>query len=450
MVAINGGYIALLAVAIYALVIYALHRAGRLGPDRALSLYGPALMVKTRRGRSMLDRLGRFRRFWSGIGDLGLVLVAVAMVIIVIVLLFDAVVAAQIHGGNAPSFQEALGIPGLNPFIPLGYGLVALVIGVVLHELMHGVLARSQKIGVKSLGVLWLVIPIGAFVEQDEEEMLHASRRRRDRVAAAGVLANFVLALIFFVALAAVISGSVHPAANGVGVAYVVPGTPAQNVSLQSGDIITAINGTPTPTDTALLSTLASSRAGETIALTFYHAANQTTVTAHPTLAPLSFYTHNANDSKRGFLGVAATFLPPAGMLGVLSSPLTASGGAFVGVTSWVVLPLSGLEPVQGTTAGFFHLTGPLAGLGTSNFWILANLLYWLAWMNLLLGLSNSLPLFPLDGGLLFRDFIGAVARRVKRGWDAAKLDAFAGRAAVATSVFILGLIVWQFVAPRL
>ena len=98
----------------------------------------------------------------------------------------------------------------------------------------------------------------------------------------------------------------------------------------------------------------------------------------------------------------------------------------------------------------YFHLTGPLAGLGASGFWLVANLLFWLAWMNLLLGLSNALPLVPLDGGLLFRDFTGWIASRVKRGWDAARVDAFSARAVALSSVLVVFLLVWQFIAPHL
>ncbi|HKV90420.1 MAG TPA: site-2 protease family protein, partial [Thermoplasmata archaeon] len=95
-------------------------------------------------------------------------------------------------------------------------------------------------------------------------------------------------------------------------------------------------------------------------------------------------------------------------------------------------------------------ISGPLASLGTGGFWILANVLYWLSWMNLLLGLSNALPLFPLDGGLIFRDFVGALTARLKKEWDAPRLDAFAGRIAIASSIAVVLLLLWQFVAPRL
>lgn len=442
-------FFALLVV--YGLVLYGLYRAGRIGPDKSLSLLGPALMMKTRRGRGLLDRVGRYRRFWSVVGSIGVGLAALAMVIIVAVLGLDAYVVSSIPASAAPSPQEALGIPGINPIIPIGYGIVALVVGIVLHELAHGVMARSQRIGVKSLGILWFIVPVGAFVEQDDEEMNAAPRRQRRRVAAAGVLANFALTVAFFSVAAIVLSGSIAPNANGVGIAYVVPNSPAANASLVPGDIITTINGTPTTTNDALLNALSGQKPGTVIPVTYYDTSTGTISTRAITLAARgSFVSGDPTHADEGFLGVSPLFLTPAGLKSTLVSPWTGGSGGLVGGIDWLILPLAGVEPIAGATAGFYHLTGPLAGLGAGNFWILANLLYWLAWMNLLLGLSNALPLIPLDGGLLFRDFVGGIAARLRPKWDAQRLDRFAGSATIASSVIIVILLLWQFVGPRL
>jgi membrane-associated protease RseP (regulator of RpoE activity) len=438
-----GYEIVLVVVAAYAAVVYGLWRAGRIGADRTFSLLGPALMVKTRRGRSALDRWGRFVRFWTAASDVGILLAAAAMTLIVVLLAFGAVASFRLTPSEAPSPTTALGLPGINPVIPLGYGLVALVIGIVLHELCHGVVARSQKIGVKSLGILWCVIPVGAFVEQDDAEMLAASRRRRDRVAAAGVLANFALALLFFVALSVVVAASVQPSASGVGVAYVESNTPAANASLQAGDIITSVNGTATTSAALFESAMSATVPYENVTVA-YRAVNGTTVSARIELAK------SPTVAGRGFLGVTVDSLTPGQIKQTLVSPLTGSFGPLVGSIYWLVLPLAGLEPVGGSSVHFFHVAGPLAVLGTGNFWILANMLYWIAWMNLLLGLSNALPLVPLDGGLLFRDFAMSIAARFRRGWDAARLEAFGGRAVAISSTVVLVLLVWQFVVPRL
>jgi membrane-associated protease RseP (regulator of RpoE activity) len=439
-----GYEIALGLIAAYFVVVYALHRAGRLGPDRSLSLFGPALMTKTRRGRSALDRWGRFRRFWSVVGDAGIVLAAIAMVTIFALLIFGAIVSLRISPSQAPPVTEALGLPGINPVIPVGYGIVALVVGIVLHELLHGVLARSQKIGVKSLGILWFVVPVGAFVEQDDAEMLAAPRRQRDRVAAAGVLANFVLAVLFFAALSAVVSSTVVPNANGVGVASVQAGTPAANLTMAPGDIITAVNGTNTTSYSLFETALSHSTPGETVPVSYYSSHLGRVVSTSVVLAP------SPTVPGRGFLGVKVMPLTPPELKQALVWPLGSDSGPLIGTVDWIVLPLVGLEPVAGSTSSYFHVTGPLAGAGSTTFWVGANLLYWLAWMNLLLGLSNALPLVPLDGGLLFRDFAASFAARLKRGWSEARLDQFAGRAVAFSSLLVLVLLIWQLVVPRL
>jgi membrane-associated protease RseP (regulator of RpoE activity) len=439
-----GYEIAVLVIAAYGVVVYALYRAGKIGPDRALTLLGPALMIKTKRGRAAIDRWARFRRFWTYVSDLGVALAAIAMAGIVVLLVFDAILALRLNAASAPPVSEALGLPGINPIIPVGYGILALVVGVVLHELSHGVVARSQGIGVKTIGVLWCVVPVGAFVEQDDAEMLAAPRRKRDRVAAAGVLANFALAVAFFVALSLLVNGSVAPNANGVGVALVEANTPAANASIAPGDIITSVNGTATTSAAAFESALANTTPGQTVPVVFYSAHLGRTETDQLTLAP------SPTVAGRGFLGVGVTFLTPSDLKTTLVAPWASSSGPALGAIDWLVLPLATLEPIQGTTMQYFHLTGPLAGANPGTFWVGANVLYWLAWMNLLLGLSNALPLVPLDGGLLFRDFAASIAARFRAGWTSARLDQFGTRAVTASSVLILVLLAWQFIVPRL
>ncbi len=430
-------------------IVYALYRLGLIGPDKTLALLGPALMIRTQRGRAFLDRVGRHQRAWTVIADIGLILAFVAMAVIVAALVFDAAIALTIPPSSAPPATELLGLPGINPIIPITYGIIALIVGVVVHELFHGFVARSQSIGVKSLGVLFCVIPIGAFVEQDEEEMTHASRRKRDRVAAAGVLANFAMTGVFFLVCSLLVSSFAVPNANGVGVAAVISSTPAQNASIAAGDILTMVNGTETTTNAALTTALAATHPGERVNVTFVR-PDLTTQTTAVVLTSLATYTNQTGDRSKAFLGVSLTYITPSQLKATFVFPPTASSNGFIGLTEWLVLPLAGLQPVQGTTTSFFHLSGALAGTDSSGFWFTVNIFYWLAWMNLLLGLSNALPLVPLDGGLLFRDLAAGTAGRARKGWDTARLEKFAGRAVGVSSVLVVVLILWQFIVPRL
>jgi membrane-associated protease RseP (regulator of RpoE activity) len=441
------GYAILAAlIAIYILVVIVLYRSGRLGPDKSFTLLGPLLMTKTKRGLGFLDRLGRFKRFWSAIGDLGVVLAAAAMVLIVVVLALEAVLAFGLGAARAPTPSEALGLPGINPYIPLSYGLVAIVIGIVIHELFHGFLARSQNIGVKSVGILWFVVPVGAFVEQDDVQMMAASRRSRDRVAAAGVFANFLVAFVAFLLLILVLSSSVHPAVSGVELAGVESGTPATMVGLQAGDLITQLNGTATPNVATVTNLLDASHPGQSMSLTWWTPSLDKYSTATVALAVSPY------DKTRGFLGVEILpgYVQPGVLLSTMAAPWSSSSGALLGFVEWIGLPFASASPIQGTSVAYYHAVGPLAALGTGNVLILVNLLYWVTWISLLLGLSNALPLIPLDGNLLFRDWVSAIAARVRKGWTASQLEIFAGKMTVAASLLVVFLLLWQFVAPRL
>ncbi|MDG6989618.1 MAG: site-2 protease family protein [Nitrososphaerota archaeon] len=100
-----------------------------------------------------------------------------------------------------------LAIPGLNPYLPLVYGWLALVVGLVTHEAAHGIVARSLGVPVKSAGlIMFLCIPIGAFVEVDEVAMKAARPAASLRILAAGVGDNLVIGMLSLLALVGVVS----------------------------------------------------------------------------------------------------------------------------------------------------------------------------------------------------------------------------------------------------
>ena len=94
-------------------------------------------------------------------------------------------------------------IPGV-PITPPIHAWISLFLILVIHEAMHGVLARQQGIKVKSTGVLLLgFLPIGGFVEPDEKELTSSDAKKQVRVYAAGATANlaaFGLSVIFLLA----------------------------------------------------------------------------------------------------------------------------------------------------------------------------------------------------------------------------------------------------------
>jgi membrane-associated protease RseP (regulator of RpoE activity) len=133
-------------------------------------------------------------------------------------------------------------IPGLT--IPLFSGILALAVVLIVHEFSHGILARTAKVKLKSIGLLpFGIIPIGAFVEPDDVQVKKLDKNRQNDIFIAGIASNFLLTFIFF-ALTAVMILYVMPIffGSGVIVSSTMPGYPAQNV-IAPGSIIYQWNG---------------------------------------------------------------------------------------------------------------------------------------------------------------------------------------------------------------
>src|SRR6266540_4310229 len=128
------------------------------------------------------------------------------------------VLVVSIPAGREPTPQMLLGLPGLNPLIPFWYGILALGIAIIVHEFCHGILARVSHVKLNSLGLLFFIVPVGAFVEPDETEMKAMPRLERARLFSAGPAVNLMLAVIFALVFSVGFMSSVVPVAHGVGV----------------------------------------------------------------------------------------------------------------------------------------------------------------------------------------------------------------------------------------
>ena len=160
---------------------------------------GPILTIHTKRGRDLLDRLARPKRLWRIWGNLGLGFALVVLVGLFVLLVQNA--TQVVRNPPAPTAanqpQNFLVIPGVNDFLPLAAApeiVLGLFIGMVVHEGGHGILSRVEDIEVASMGVALIAfLPLGAFVEPDEESVQRADRGGRARMFAAGVTNNFLV-----------------------------------------------------------------------------------------------------------------------------------------------------------------------------------------------------------------------------------------------------------------
>ncbi|AEH38086.1 site-2 protease family protein [Halopiger xanaduensis] len=240
-----------------------LYWAGVIALERAdllpefIGTQGPMLTFHTKRGRALLDRLARPKRFWRAWANLG---IGIALVVMVAMFAFLLIAAIGALSSPQPSSavqqpRNVLVIPGVNDFLPLSAtpGIVfGLLVGLVVHEGGHGLLCRVEDIDIDSMGIVMLaIVPMGAFVEPDQESSKSASRGGRTRMFAAGVTNNFAITIVAFALLFGPVVGSIG-LAPGAAVGGVAPDSPAAAADIEPNDRITAINGEPVADNDAL------------------------------------------------------------------------------------------------------------------------------------------------------------------------------------------------------
>ncbi|WP_323190991.1 site-2 protease family protein [Halostella sp. PRR32] len=248
----------LAGIVVYWFVVLLLRRQGLL-PDY-IGTQGPIMTLHTKRGREFLDWLSAPKRLWRAWANFGIGISIVLMVGSFVFLLFGAFAALQQTESTAVNQpRNVLVIPGVNDFLPLSVApeiITGLALGLIVHEGGHGLLSRVEGIDIDSMGLAFFtIIPVGAFVEPDEESQAAADRGAKTRMLAAGVTNNFAITVVAFALLFGPVAGSIG-LASGAAVGGSLPGSPANESGIGYGDRITAVNGQEVETNddlTALL-----------------------------------------------------------------------------------------------------------------------------------------------------------------------------------------------------
>ena len=212
--------------------------------EKGIGPYGPTIMIRTKIGFKVINYLGQFKRFWRVCGILSRIVTIVLMTYIVSIIILDLVLLPQAIGKGGMGIEYALAIPGLNPMLPIVYGWIGLIIAMVFHELAHGIQSRANDISVDSTGLLYAVVPVGAFVEPNEEEIEKASRGARMDLYAAGITMNTIIAAITFILMFAMMSGGmVADHGDSAAVYGITSGSPALDCDIPATSIILEVNG---------------------------------------------------------------------------------------------------------------------------------------------------------------------------------------------------------------
>ncbi|MBQ3736731.1 MAG: site-2 protease family protein [Candidatus Methanomethylophilaceae archaeon] len=237
-------YIVLLALLVVYIPIYIYVRKSEKAHEKGFVPYGPTIMIRTKWGLKLMDRMAKYKRFWNVMGYVSLGVSLVLAIIIVTILAIDLSVLPQMFGRSGIGIEYALAIPGLNPMLPIVYGIIGLVVAMVIHEMAHGIQSRANDIGVDSSGILYGVVPLGAFVEPNEEQTAKASRKARMHVYAAGITTNTFMAIITFaIMFFAMTNCLVSDYSDNAAVYAVVSDTEAYDLEIEASSIILSVDG---------------------------------------------------------------------------------------------------------------------------------------------------------------------------------------------------------------
>lgn len=312
-----------------------------------LEIEFPLLMWKISRFRGFINRIANISpKFWKWFMNIGIVISFGLMIFITYSLLYS--LQTLFETPSVSIIIPGVEIPGSPIYIPLGYGLFGLATVLIVHEFSHGILARVEKINIKSIGLLLFTILPGAFVEPDEEELHNSSRISKLRVYCAGSMANITLATIALI-FTIFISSFAIPAAfdnNGMEIVKVMDNSPAEGV-LKEGMVIESIDNHKINNYSDYVSIASNYKPDQNVTISTDSGSYTFELDKHP------------DNSSKGYVGIQTNIH----------------------------------YEISNETNKIF---------GSQIPWVLFNLLElfkWIFFLNLGVGSFNLLPIKPLDGG---------------------------------------------------
>jgi membrane-associated protease RseP (regulator of RpoE activity) len=453
MTIINGLLIFFTIVFLYFIIVYYLNK-NEILEKHNVSLYGPALLLRTKRGIGLLKRISSKKRFWKAYGSSGIVFCFICMIIFVLFFLWQFLfvigMTPEERSSLLPGAEFYVIIPGINPILPIEYIfyiILALIVAIIVHEFSHGILTLAGDLKVKSMGILYLILPIGAFVEPDEEQMKKTNIAKRMRVYAVGPLSNFVIFFICLLIFSFILLSAVQPG-NGLTVYELFEDSPSDEIGIKKGATITGINGTDLTIFKKLdnrfeqyLTILNDTKANSTITISYIY-NNIPHKNVEIKLADKYNYIKTNSSKGKGYTGIY-TFVDEEGNLDRLKSPFK---DPLYRLLNFISIPIlgyfQGYNPITSPFTESYIISGPLSIIPQEVFWIIVNAIYWIAWLNLMIGIFNILPMVPLDGGFLFNDFIRSIVKGIKKSISEEKSEKIVRKISLVVSLIILFVII--------
>lgn len=345
------GHIWILYLITFWLIIYYIYKiAGLERFSKKITIGVGYLIIRSERLNKLLIGFTRHKRnILNKIYTLGIYVGITLLFGAIIILLYNLYIYFTVApGASAPAQLIIPGVTiGVETFLKMLPGLIIVIIS---HELSHKITLHLEGIKVKSVGFLLAFIIPAAFVEPDEDTFKKSKPKARMKVLSAGSFANITIALLF---LPVIINPSIYYAfisplyapPSGVIISEIIPNTPLANYTeIEAGDVIIEINGIPIYDISDAISIQLSP--GSNVEIRVFKRETGKIIKATLRTMP------DPDDPSRGILGYyPQTYFPP----------------------KHSYLP--------------YNLPN-----------ILYEIIFWIFFLSLNIGLFNMLPIYPLDG----------------------------------------------------
>jgi membrane-associated protease RseP (regulator of RpoE activity) len=368
------------------------------------------LIRRTKRFRNAIDKIAKSSPLvWRVIGTIGVFVCVYFMLVGMMFLIAscEKIVAKEVKEPvlkfilPSPSSQIQTGYGWL--LIPFWFWILTVFIILFPHELFHGILARVEKIRLKSVGLLLFLIFPGAFVEPSEKQIKRLPLLAKLRIFAAGSFANIITAFLIALVASFLWQGVVG---EGLVITKVVEGSPAWYAGLKEGMVIKEIDGEKLGT------------------ISFYDYANSLVWMKVPSNQTQTFLGHLLLLDKLTLYenGTLKYKYKPEDTitLKVDNRNYTITLAKHPQNPS---LPFIGISVKLNASQSLFDWLFPFLAFASL-------LCLWVA-------IVNILPLYPLDGGLMVEAFAEKISKRNAR------------RITMATTYFTVLLIFFAFVGPK-
>jgi membrane-associated protease RseP (regulator of RpoE activity) len=425
--------LALGIVLVYTILAYTIHTQKLW--ENHITFYGPIMAIKTDRV-GFFDWFARYRTFFRIYGTIGVAMVVVVSVVMTAMLVIS--LQTTIVQKPAPTavneLRNVLAIPGLNDFIPLTIAVIlGLIITMVVHEFGHAILCRVEGIRVRSMGLLIPVIPIGAFVEPDEEDQEKSRGLPKMRMFGAGITNNILVGVLCFGLMLFLLGTAVPLATPFVNGVYV--DSPAHAAGVPANSVIRAVNGISVSSRDEVAAVLDRTKPGDTASLLVDNGGTPETHTL-----TLAAWPAGLSNKTSGFIGV--TYYDTTQMKELFTSLATPIGFmVLLAAPIWVIL-------YPNESGSFMILMNDTASSAMwsvpfPHFWFVIQILFWCGWWNLVVGTFNALPLIPLDGGYIMKEGVDRIL-------DRKGLIQYSGYVVGAVSYGMVAVIIAIFILPKL